>query len=47
MTNGVVLIVLNDEKIEDATSYSEKKEDKMAVMIERGIQKFKNTWTMY
>jgi hypothetical protein len=47
MTDGVVLIVLNDKGIEDVTSYSEEEEDKMPIMIERDIQKFKDTHMMY
>jgi hypothetical protein len=47
MTNGVVLIVLNDKGIEDVTSYSEEEEDKMPIMTNMDIQKFKDTHTMY
>jgi hypothetical protein len=47
-TNGVVLIVLNDEsKIEDALTWSEKDNYKMAIMTDYDIQEFKETQIMY
>lgn len=47
MTNCVGLIILSDKGIEDVTSCSEKEEDEMPIMIERDIQEFKDTHTMY
>ncbi len=44
---GVLLIVLRDYGVEDAISFSEENEDEMLVVIEREIQEFKNTQTMY
>jgi hypothetical protein len=40
--NGVLLIVFNDDKVEDATSLSKKNKDKMLVVIKRDIQKLKD-----
>ncbi len=34
MTNGIVLIVLNNKGMEDVTSYTEEKEDEMPIMTE-------------
>jgi hypothetical protein len=47
LTNGVFLIILNNKEIEDATSFSEEDKDKMPIVIERDIQEFKDTETMY
>ncbi len=41
MKNGVLLIILNDDEVEDATSLSEEDKDKMLVMIEMDIQELK------
>jgi hypothetical protein len=47
LTNGVLLIVLNDKKVEDATSSSEENKYKMLIMIKRDIQEFKEAHMMY
>jgi hypothetical protein len=44
---GVLLIVLSDNKIKDATSLSKKDKDKMLVMIEMDIQELKDRRMMY
>jgi hypothetical protein len=41
LENGVILIILNDDETEDATSLSEENKDEMLVMIERDIQESK------
>jgi hypothetical protein len=43
LKNGVLLIVLRDEKTKDATSFSGKGKDEMLVVIESDIQECKNT----
>ncbi len=43
MTNDIVLIVLSDKGIEDATSCNEEEEDEMTIMTKRDIQEFKDT----
>ncbi len=47
MKNGLLLIDLSDEEVEDATSLNEENEDKMLVVTEKDIQKFKGKWMMY
>jgi hypothetical protein len=41
LKNGLLLIDLSDEEVEDATSLNEENEDKMLVVTEKDIQKFK------
>jgi hypothetical protein len=43
LTNGVLLIILSNKKMEDATSFSEENKDKMPVVIEKDMQEFKDT----
>ncbi len=43
LTNGVVLIILNDEETKDAISFSEENKDEMPTMTKRDIQEFKDT----
>jgi hypothetical protein len=43
LENGVLLIVLRDEEVEDALSFSEEKKDEIPIVIEKDIQKFKYT----
>jgi hypothetical protein len=47
LTNGAFLIVLSNKKVEDVTFFSDEDDDEMHIVIERDIQKFKDTWTMY
>jgi hypothetical protein len=47
LTNGVLLIILSNKEMVDAMSFSEKNKDEMPIMIEKDIQKFKHTQTMY
>lgn len=47
LTNGVLLIVLSNKEVEDATSSSEENKYEMVVMIKRDIQEFKETHMMY
>jgi hypothetical protein len=47
LTNGVLLIVLSNEEIEDVISFSEEDEDKMPIMTKKDIQEFKDTRMMY
>jgi hypothetical protein len=47
LKNGVLLIVLRDNETNNAISFSEENEDEMLIIIEREIQEFKNTQTMY
>ncbi len=47
VTNDVVLFVLNNEETQDATSCSEEEEDEIHISIERDIQEFNDTRTMY
>jgi hypothetical protein len=42
LKNGVLLIVLNNNKVEDATSFSKEDNNEMLVMIERDIQELKD-----
>jgi hypothetical protein len=41
LENGIILIVLNDDEIEDATSLNEENKDEILVMIEKDIQESK------
>jgi hypothetical protein len=41
LKNGVILIVLNNDEIEDATSLSEEDNTEMLVMTKRDIQALK------
>jgi hypothetical protein len=41
LKNGLLLIDLSDEEVEDATSINKENEDKMLVVTEKDIQKFK------
>jgi hypothetical protein len=43
LTNGVLLIILSNEETHDATSFSEKNEALMLVVIEKDIEKFIKT----
>jgi hypothetical protein len=45
--NGVMLIVLNDNETEDATSLSKKDKDEMLIMTKKDIQELKDRRTMY
>ncbi len=47
MTNDVVLIVLSNKGIEDATPCNEEEDDKMRIMKKKDIQEFKDTQMMY
>ncbi len=47
LKNGLLLIDLSDEEVEDATSINKENEDKMLVVTEKDIQKFKGKWMMY
>jgi hypothetical protein len=43
LTNGVLFIVLGNEETHDATSFSEKDEALMLLVIEKATQKFIKT----
>jgi hypothetical protein len=47
LKKGVFLIVLNDEETKDATSFCEEDKDEMPIVIDKDIQEFKDTQTMY
>jgi hypothetical protein len=47
LKNGVFLIVSSDKEAKDATSFCEEDKDKMPIVIEKDIQEFKYTQTMY
>jgi hypothetical protein len=47
LKNGVLLIILKDEEVEDVTSLSIEDEDEMPIVIERTSKSFKDRRTMY
>ncbi len=47
MINGVILIVLSNEEVENATSSNEKDKYEIPIMTERDIEEFKETQMMY
>jgi hypothetical protein len=47
LKNGVILIVLSNNKAKDATSLSEEDKDEMLVVTKKNIQEFKKKQTMF
>jgi 3-deoxy-D-manno-octulosonic-acid transferase len=47
LKNGALLIVLNNDETEDATSLSEEDKDKMLVVTKRDIKELKDRQKMY
>jgi hypothetical protein len=47
LINGVILIVLSNEEVENATSSNEKDKYEIPIMTERDIEEFKETQMMY
>jgi hypothetical protein len=47
LINGVLLIVLSNEEVENATSSNEEDKYEMLVITKRDIQEFKETQMMY